>query len=99
MTDPLVVNLQLEEEQKMADPTVTDPSFQPTPPATLGFGPREDADATRQAQQEMANDTPVDVNVNAVIARSQALTHDVLGKNFESNADRRNKIADAMMGK
>jgi hypothetical protein len=74
----------------MADPVET----------TIGgpvFGPRESADETRQAQQQMVNDAPVDVNMNAVIARSQALTHDVLGKNFESNMDRRTKIADANM--
>lgn len=69
------------------------------PGSTYGFGPREQADETRQAQQTVSNDAPTDVNVNAVIARSQALTHDVLGKNYEANADRRNKIADAFMGK
>lgn len=83
----------------MADETVKDPSFQPTPPATLGFGPRESADETRQAQQAVANDAPVDVNPNAIIARSQALTVDVLGKNYEANADRRNKIFDALIPK
>lgn len=63
------------------------------------YGPGANADETRQAQHSNANDTPTDVNLNAVIGRSQALTHDVLGKNFEANADRRNKIADAFMGK
>lgn len=53
-----------------------------TPVATMGFGAREDADTTRQAQHELANDVPVDVNINAVVARSQTLTFDVLGKDF-----------------
>lgn len=93
MSDPLKVNLQIGVD------AMADDAMQNTPPSTLGFGPREDADATRQAQQQLTNDTPVDVNVNAVFARSQATTIDALGKNFESNADRRNKIADAFMGK
>lgn len=66
-----------------------------TPTATKGFGAREDADATRQAQHELANDTPVDVNFNAVVARSQAETLDVLGKEFAANSDARQKMADA----
>lgn len=68
-----------------------------TPVATMGFGARESADETRQAQQSVSNDAPTDVNPNAIIARSQALTVDVLGKNFEANADRRNKLADHFM--
>ena len=79
----------------MADP-LTDPSFQPTPPATLGFGPRESADETRQAQHIEANDAPLDVNLNAVVAREQAGTFALMGKNFEANADRRNKIFDLL---
>jgi len=61
---------------------------------TYGYGPREHTDDTRQAQHGMVNDAPVDVNVNAVVARSQTLTFDALGKNFEANADRRNKLFD-----
>lgn len=78
----------------MADPVESQTN---TPIATMGFGAREDADTTRQAQHMEANDAPVDVNFNAVVCRSQSLTVDALGKNFESNADRRNKIADALM--
>lgn len=63
-----------------------------TPIATMGFGAREQADETRQAQQTMSNDMPVDVNMNAIIARSQAETLVVLGKNFEANADFREKV-------
>ncbi len=70
-----------------------------TPPATLGFGPRESADESRQAQHQMANDAPVDVNMNAIMARSQALTVDVLGKSFEANADVRQKLQDRILAK
>jgi hypothetical protein len=69
------------------------------PISTLGFGPREAADETRQAQQAFANDMPVDVNVNAVVARDQTLTFDVLGKNYEGNADRRTKLFDHFAAK
>lgn len=81
------------EDDSMAETTANLPEHKGT------FGPVESADETRQAQQQVANDAPADVNVNAVVARSQVLTTDVLGKNFEANADRRNKIADAYMGK
>jgi len=57
-----------------------------TPVATLGFGARESADETRQAQQSISNDAPTDVNFNAIVARSQALTVDVVGKQFAQAA-------------
>lgn len=63
------------------------------------FGPGENADDTRQAQHQMVNDSPVDVNVNAVVARSQVLTFDVIGKAFSANADRRDKIMDLLLHK
>ncbi len=63
------------------------------------YGPNANADETRQAQHSNSNDAPTDVNVNAVVARSQTLTFDLAGKNFEANADRRNKIADILMNK
>ena len=50
------------------------------------------------AENALANDVPVDVNFNAIIARDQALTIQALGKNYESNADIRNKIAQHCMG-
>lgn len=52
------------------------------------FGPTANADETRQAQHQNANDTPTDVNMNAVVARSQALTFDIAGKNFQQNSAR-----------
>ena len=70
-----------------------------TPTATKGFGAREDADETRQAQHTESNDTPTDVNMNAVVARSQAHTVDMAGKSFTANMDRRDKIADIIMAK
>lgn len=68
-----------------------------TPVHSQGFGAAEDSDATRQAQQQIANDAPVDVNPNAIIGRSQALTVDIAGKNYESAAARRTIIADALL--
>ena len=53
-----------------------------TPVATMGFGARESADETRQAQQSISNDAPTDVNFNAIVARSQAHTVDLAGKAF-----------------
>jgi len=70
-----------------------------TPVATMGFGARESADETRQAQQSVSNDAPTDVNFNAIVARSQSLTVDVLGKNFEANADFRQKLQDRVLSK
>ena len=58
------------------------------------YGPNANADETRQAQHSNANDTPTDVNLNAVVAREQSGTFVLMGKNFEANADRRNKIFD-----
>lgn len=59
------------------------------------FGPVEDADATRQSQHAVANDTPVDVNFNAVLARQQAQTTALAGSEFEAAAARRTAAADS----
>ena len=74
------------------------PAIEPSPRSTYGFGPREHVDDTRQAQHGQMNDVPLDVNFNAVAAREQALTWNISGKNYEANADIRNKIATAYMG-
>lgn len=58
------------------------------------FGPVESADETRQAQHSVSNDAPTDINYNAIVARSQQLTLDALGKGFSSNQDRRDKMFD-----
>lgn len=68
-----------------------------TPQHSQGFGPAEDADTTRQAQHQMLNDAPVDVNMNAVMARSQSLTVDAMGKGFSANQERRQIIADTLL--
>jgi hypothetical protein len=62
------------------------------PPSATGFGPRESADETRQAQQGIVNDAPVDTNFNAVLARMQGQTITQMGVNAEANADLRNKL-------
>ena len=66
-----------------------------TPVATMGFGAREQADETRQAQQRNANDAIADVQMNDLFSRSQGITLDVLGKAFVENHDARQKISDA----
>lgn len=70
-----------------------------TPVATKAFGQREDADATRQAQHMEANDAPLDVNMNAIVAREQALTFTVAGQQFTSNSDFRQKVQDRFLAK
>ena len=72
----------------------SDPGFPTAAPSRTTFGPVEDADSTRQAQHMEANDAPVDINLNAVVGRSQTLTFDALGKSFVSNEDLRQKYAD-----
>lgn len=56
------------------------------------FGPVAAADETRQAQQTNSNDTPTDVNINAVVVREQAGTFTLMGKNFEASAMRFNGL-------
>jgi hypothetical protein len=77
-----------------------------TPEHSQGFGPAENADETRQAQHQAANDTPTDVNPNASLARMQTAmyaaqqeTVTLMGKNFESSAARRNAMFDQMAAK
>ena len=83
----------------MADTaTGESPALEPTPRSTYGFGPRESADETRQAQQSVSNDAPTDVNPNAVICREQAATLTLMGKNFEANAMRLNAIMNHLTG-
>ena len=70
-----------------------------TPSRFDPYGPNALADETRQAQMVVANDAPVDVNLNAVVARSQTLTFDIAGKNYEANGDLRQKVADYKFAK
>lgn len=69
------------------------------PAHSNAFGPAESADETRQAQHTQSNDTPTDVNMNAIVARSQALTFDMASKNYEANANRLNAIMNHATGK
>ncbi len=79
-----------------ATPSVAaDPGFPTSAPSSSTVGPREAADARRQAGFQMAADEPEDINVNAVISRSQVETFDVIGKAFASNEDARQKMTDA----
>ena len=71
-----------------------DPAESMSPMFGKAFGTPEDVSSTRQAQHSQSNDTPTDVNMNAVVARAQAGTLVRMGESFEANADRRNKIAD-----
>ena len=77
---------------------MSEPGQDTTPEATKGYGAREDADTTRQAQHTQANDTPTDVNANAAVCRSQVLTTDALGKGFVANQERRQILADLALG-
>lgn len=70
-------------------------SQDPSPSHSNAFGAAEDSDATRQAQHTRANDSPTDVNNNAIMARSQALTIDLAGKEFAAAAARRTAQFDA----
>ena len=79
----------------MPDNTETSTDFNRMNP----FGPGASADETRQAQQQVANDAPSDVNMNAIIAREQGGTMVLMGKNFEANAMRLNGILNHAAGK
>ena len=70
-----------------------------SPVHSQGFGPAENADDTRQAQHSQSNDTPTDVNINAVVAREQAGTFTQMGKEFAAGSARRDNIANAYMGR
>lgn len=68
-----------------------------TPSRFDPYGPNANADETRQAQHSNSNDAPTDVNMNAVVARSQALTEDIAGKNYEAASSRRQILADMIL--
>lgn len=78
----------------MADTVTAGDAGQSTAAGYEPYGARSAADDTRQAQQSVSNDAPTDVNMNAILARAQGETITLMGKNFEANADRRNKIFD-----
>lgn len=77
-----------------------------SPLHSQAFGHAENADDSRQAQHQAANDTPVDVNPNAALGRAQTAmygaqqeTITLMGKNFEAGASRRNAMFDQMAAK
>lgn len=59
----------------------------------------DNTNETQQAQHSNSNDTPTDVNMNAIIAREQGGTFTQMGKEFAAGAARRDNIANAYMGK
>lgn len=69
------------------------------PPHSNAYGHAENADDTRQAQQAFANDTPTDVNINAMFARWQGQTIARSGDAAQANQDFRDKVAGAYMAK
>ena len=81
----------------VANPLVDAGTQVGTPVATMGFGARESADETRQAQHMEANDAPVDVNINAVVAREQALTFALMGQNFRAHTDMLNRLQERFL--
>lgn len=87
----------------MAEPNTVgslaaDATASPSQP-TRAFGPVESSDETRQAQQSLANDAPIDVNMNAVVAREQSLTFTIAGQMFAANADTRAKLQDQFLAR
>ena len=68
-----------------------------TPIATMGFGAREQADETRQASQGVLNDAQLDVVMQQVMVRSQALTVDVIGKDFATGHKRLDMIQERFL--
>lgn len=85
----------------MAEVSPSEVLSDPTPPHSNAYGHAENADDSRQAQHQAANDVPVDVNPNAVVARLQTAaftaqqeTLVLMGKQFTGNSDRREKQFD-----
>ena len=62
------------------------------------FTPAVASSKQMQSEHAFADDTPTDVNLNAVLARFQAGTMAVVGRAMANNSDRREKIADAGAG-
>lgn len=67
------------------------------PPTADAQSPFDFANQARAAQHSRADDSPVDVNSEAIIGRSQALTTDVVGKDFASAMAVRQHLANKML--
>lgn len=72
------------------------PTSANNPAHSSAFGPIENADETRQAQHSQSNDTPTDVNPNAVMVRLQTMTMARIGEEFQGAAARRTGMFDHM---
>ena len=79
------------------DPVAHGGSQDDSPVASKGFGPREQADETRQASQGILNDAELDVNFQQIMVRSQALTVDVVGKDFATGHKRLDMIQERFL--
>lgn len=62
------------------------------------FSPEIASSKQMQSEHMTADDAPVDVNLNAVLAREQGAAIASHGKATSSNTDRREKLADAGAG-
>jgi hypothetical protein len=62
------------------------------------FTPEISSSKQMQSEHTLSDDTPIDVNPNAIHARFHAGTMDIVGRSMANNTDRREKIADAGVG-
>ena len=62
------------------------------------FTPEVASSKQMQSEHSFSDDTPTDVNENAVHARFHAATMDITGRVLANNSDRREKLADAGAG-
>jgi hypothetical protein len=62
------------------------------------FTPAVASSKQMQSEHTLSDDTPVDVNPNAVHGRFHAGTMDIVGRAMANNTDRREKMADMGTG-
>jgi hypothetical protein len=62
------------------------------------FTPEVGSSKQMQSEHTLSDDTPVDVNANAIHGRFHAGTMDIVGRAMANNSDRREKLADAGAG-
>jgi hypothetical protein len=58
----------------------------------------DESPATGSLPETVSEDAPVDVDFTALMTRSQAQLIDQTGKNYEANADLRQKLVDFGLG-
>ncbi len=83
----------------MAEGTGIDNNTDPNPVHSNAFGAAEDSDATRQAQHGLTNDTPVDVNRNALLAAEQGRAIAQMGTQAVAAAARLEMISQSVAAK